>query len=70
MEEKVITGLSISDDVIMITINNILFRLDNIATIFEKLSRENVNIDMISQTAPFNGRVNLSFTASKEDLFV
>ncbi len=70
MEEKVITGLSISDDVIMITINNILFRLDNIATIFEKLARENVNIDMISQTAPLNGKVNLSFTASKEDLFV
>jgi aspartate kinase len=70
MEEKVISGLSISDDVIMITINNILFKLDNIATIFEKLARENVNIDMISQTAPLNGKVNLSFTASKEDLFV
>lgn len=69
MEEKVITGLSISDDVIMITINNILFKLDNIATIFEKLARENVNIDMISQTAPLNRKVNLSFTASKEDLF-
>ena len=69
MEDKVITGLSISDDVIMITINNILFKLDNIATIFEKLARENVNIDMISQTAPLNGKVNLSFTASKEDLF-
>ncbi len=68
MEEKVITGLSVSDDVLMVTVNNILFKLDNIATIFEKMERENINVDMISQTSPLNGRVNVSFTTSKEDL--
>ncbi len=70
MEKKVITGLSISDDILMITVNNILFKSENIASIFEKLARENVNIDMISQTAPLDNRVNVSFTASKEDLIV
>lgn len=69
MEEKVITGLSASDDILMITVNNIEFRAENIAIIFEKLARENINIDMISQTAPLNGRVNVSFTASKGDIF-
>lgn len=69
MEEKVITGLSISDDVIMITVNNILFKSDNIAAIFEKLARETINIDMISQTSPLNERVNVSFTTSKEDIY-
>ena len=68
MEEKVITGLSVSDDVLMVTVNNILFKLDNIATIFEKMERENINVDMISQTSPLNGRVNVSFTTSREDL--
>ena len=68
MEEKVITGLSVSDDVLMVTVNNILFKLDNIATIFEKMERENINVDMISQTSPLNERVNVSFTTSKEDL--
>lgn len=70
MEEKVITGLSVSNDVLMITVNNILFKSDNIAMIFEKLARENVNVDMISQTSPLNERVNISFTTSKEDLHV
>lgn len=69
MEKKVITGLSASDDILMVTVNNMLFRAENIAAIFEKLANENINIDMISQTAPLNGRVNVSFTASKEDFY-
>ncbi len=68
MEEKVITGLSVSNNIIMITVNNILFKLKNIAEIFEKVAKENINLDMISQTSPLNGRVNLSFTSSNEDL--
>lgn len=69
MEEKVITGLSVSNDVLMITVNNILFKSNNIANIFEKVAAENVNVDMISQTSPLNERVNLSFTTSKEDIY-
>ena len=68
MEKKVITGLSVSNNIIMITVNNILFKSNNIADIFEKVAKENINIDMISQTSPQNGRVNLSFTSSNEDL--
>lgn len=68
MEGKTITGLSISDDVLMVTVNNVLYNSKNIATIFERLAKHNVNVDMISQTAPFNGYVNVSFTTSKEDI--
>lgn len=68
MEEKAITGLSISQDVLMVTVNNLLFNSDNIATLFEKVARENVNVDMISQTSPLNKRVNVSFTTSKDEL--
>ncbi len=67
MEEKVITGLSLNNDIVMITINNILFKSSNIADIFEKVAKENINVDMISQTSPLNKRVNISFTISKED---
>ncbi|MCM1991699.1 aspartate kinase [Oceanirhabdus seepicola] len=69
MEEKVITGLAATEDVLMITINNVEYNSKNIALIFKKLAKYNVNIDMISQTAPFNGVVNVSFTASKNDIF-
>lgn len=68
MEEKVITGLSISDDVLMVTVNNVPYNSKNISIIFEKLAKHNVNIDMISQTAPFNGYINVSFTTSREDI--
>ncbi|KAJ51883.1 aspartate kinase [Clostridium tetanomorphum] len=69
MEEKLITGLTISDDVLMVTVNNVPCGAKNIAVIFEKLAKHNVNIDMISQTAPLDGKINVSFTASMEDIF-
>ena len=67
LEENFIKGLSISDDVLMVTISNLEFKVENIAIVFEKLAEANINVDMISQTAPINGIVNLSFTASTDD---
>ncbi len=67
MEGKAITGLTVSDNVLMVTVNNVENRLKNIAIIFDRLAKHNVNIDMISQTAPFEGHINVSFTASMED---
>lgn len=68
MEEKVITGLSVSDDDIMITMNGIPYSPKVVSGLFEKLAERDVNIDMISQTAPYDGSINISFTANKGDL--
>lgn len=70
MEGNVVTGLSVCDDILMVTVSQILYNLDHVATLFEKLASENVNVDMISQTAPVDGYINVSFTAPKDDLFV
>ena len=51
----------------MVTISNLEFKVENIAIVFEKLAEANINVDMISQTGPINGIVNLSFTASTDD---
>lgn len=67
MEQKVITGLTINDDVLMVTINNITYSPENISDIFSSLSDREVNIDMISQTSPNDDCVNISFTTSKEN---
>lgn len=67
MEGKAVTGLSMNDDVLMVTVNNVLYNSKNIASIFDKLAKRNINIDMISQTAPNLGRVNVSFTCSKDE---
>lgn len=66
MESKAITGLTTSDNDLMVTINNISYDLKKIYGIFNSLSEMDVNIDMISQTAPINGYVNISFTAPKD----
>lgn len=67
MEQKSITGLSLSENVLMITINNVPYSPKSISDVFGKLASEEVNIDMISQTSPREGYVNISFTTSKED---
>ncbi len=67
MESKVITGLSVSDDDIMITLNRVDYNVKNVSIIFEKLALRDVNIDMISQTAPSRGYINISFTVAKDD---
>ncbi|SHK21253.1 aspartate kinase [Paramaledivibacter caminithermalis] len=70
MESKVITGLSVSDEDMMITINHVPYEVRNISSIFEKLASNDINIDMISQTAPSHGHINISFTAPKNDRFI
>ena len=67
MEKKAVTGLSIDENCLMVTVNTIPYRTKHIAQIFSALAKEHINIDMISQTAPHNSFVNISFTAKKED---
>ena len=67
MESKAITGLSVSDNDLMVTVNHVPYDVKNISMIFEELAKMDINIDMISQTAPSHGFVNVSFTAPKND---
>ncbi|MDF2700033.1 MAG: aspartate kinase [Haloplasmataceae bacterium] len=67
MENKSITGLTISENVLMITVINVPYSPENISAVFSKLASKDVNIDMISQTSPNNSLVNLSFTTSKDE---
>jgi len=66
LEDKVITGLATCDEDAAITIVDI--NMEDVSKLFEKIALDGVSIDMISQTAPFNGKVNVSFTIPKNDL--
>ena len=66
LEDKVITGLATCDDDASITIVDI--EMKNVSPLFEQIAVNGVSIDMISQTAPINGKVNVSFTIPKDDL--
>jgi aspartate kinase len=69
MEQKSITGLSVSDNVLMVTVNHVPYSPGNISEVFGRLAGRDINIDMISQTSPVEGYVNISFTTSKDDEF-
>ncbi len=68
MEIKSVTGLATSDDDVAITMEDINEDINIVADIFTKLAEKQINVDMISQTAPINSRISLSFTIPKEDL--
>lgn len=67
MEKNLVTGISATDNVLMVTLYSVAYNPKNISNVFEKLADKNVNIDMISQSAPINGCVDVTFTSSKED---
>lgn len=62
MEEQVITGISVSEDILSISLRNLEANSGQIANIFNEFADENVNIDMISQTLSQDGRTAISFT--------
>ncbi|WP_353892317.1 aspartate kinase [Proteinivorax hydrogeniformans] len=67
VEERSVTGLSVTDDVLMVTLKNIPHSSSNVAEVFTLLAEAGVSVDIISQTLPREGFVNLSFTASAKD---
>ncbi|AJA47332.1 aspartokinase [Clostridium pasteurianum DSM 525 = ATCC 6013] len=68
MESKPITGIATSDEDVAVTIKDIYSDINIISNLFEALASKKINVDMISQTAPIDGRVNVSFTIPKENI--
>ncbi len=70
MEEKVITGLSINENVLTVSLQNLNNDPKRIADIFSVLGKQDVNVDMISQSESAEDVVDISFTcpATEEDL--
>ena len=56
-----------TSNVSLVTLNNIESNVHSLLSIFDIVSKENICIDMISQTAPLNNSVNLSFTVNDGD---
>lgn len=67
MESTVITGVSIDNNCLMASVKHLPFSQTNIANLFMNLASKNLNVDMISIAAPYNGHVTVSFTAEKND---
>ena len=68
MENKPVTGVATSDDDVAVTIKNINGEINLISNLFESIASKKINIDMISQTAPIDNKINISFTIPKLEL--
>lgn len=63
-----VTGINVTEEVSLITFNNLPAEAPVIAEIFERFAESDINIDMISQTAPHSRHVSISFTVSDDDI--
>lgn len=68
LEQRSITGISVVDQVALVTINQYPRTSESVANLFMQLADLEVNIDMISQTLLSDDLINISFTCDKEDL--
>lgn len=67
MEKRVVTGIAFEEDCLMVSLNRIPFEGKNITDIFARLASQSIFVDMISQTAPYNSFVNVSFSTYKSE---
>lgn len=63
-----ISKISVTEEVALMTFNNIPRDLGLISNIMQDFSAKGINIDMISQSAPVGTQANVSFTVDSEDL--
>lgn len=66
LEDKIITGIATSDDDVSITIKELCEA--RVCGLFEDIAIKGISVDMISQTAPINKKISVSFTIPKEEL--
>ncbi len=64
-----ISHVTLTENITLITLIDIPITQKMISKIFGALANKEINVDMISQTSPLKGKVNLSFTLSDSDLF-
>ena len=68
MEQKVITGVSINENTIMVNVEEIPTNAQNVYEIFEKAEKSGINVDMISQNDVSSHHGSFAFTCPKTDM--
>lgn len=66
--QKPVTNIFETDNQAMITLTELEYTPAVLSELFTDIAGKGIAIDMISQTAPINGRITLSFTMNETDL--
>ena len=64
---KTIQNISVVEDVTLVSLNDSPDDMNTISKIFDMISTNNIDVDMISQTPPHSNKPHLSFTVSGDD---
>jgi len=67
-KESTVTSMYTSDEDALVSMTDIPYKPVEITKIFKDLGDKKINLDMISQTTPVSGKVNISFTLPSKDL--
>jgi 4-hydroxy-tetrahydrodipicolinate reductase len=63
-----VSRLFVSKEEALVSLKQITLDPRSITGIFENLGQANINVDLISQTTPVDGKVDISFTVFKRDV--
>lgn len=63
-----VTSMCTLYNVAMVTVDNLPNDMLVISNIFSKIADENINIDMISQSPPYKGKINISFSMLADNI--
>ena len=67
-KESIVTNMYTSDEDALVSMHGIPYEPIEITKIFQDIGKNKINLDMISQTAPVGGKVNISFTLPRKSL--
>jgi aspartate kinase len=67
-KESTVTHMYTSNEDALVSMTDIPHDPIEITKIFKDIGEKKINLDMISQTAPTSGKVNISFTLPRKDL--
>ena len=70
MEDKLVTGVSITMEIIVTTISNIPFSSENVAEIFSTIDSCGLNINMITQNINKHMKVEISFSCQASEKYL
>lgn len=68
MSENPVTSISTVYNVALVTVDNLPNNMTVISNIFGRIAEENINIDMISQSPPYKGRIHIDFSMPADSI--
>jgi aspartokinase len=68
MSLKPVTSISTVYNMALVAVDNLPNNMALIAGIFNKIGDEKINIDMISQSPPYKGKINIYFSIPAENI--